>query len=56
MDCRVLLMNGLNTAGDQVATIMDSLGAFSASLPFLFLSILVCALFLENPFIFLFSL
>lgn len=38
MNCRVLLTNGLNAAGNQVASFMNSLGAFSASsqLPFFF--------------------
>lgn len=40
MDCRVLLMSGLNAAGNM-ASFMNSQGAFSASLPnFLFFSTL----------------
>lgn len=44
MNCRVLLMNGLNAAGNQVASFMNSLGAFSASsqLPFFTLTFSLC--------------
>lgn len=44
MDCRVLLMNGLNAAGNQVASFMNSQGAFSASshLPFFTLTLSLC--------------
>lgn len=41
MDCWVLLLNGLSAAGNQVASSMNSLGAFSASsqLPFVSLAL-----------------
>lgn len=44
MDCRVLLKNGLNAAVNQVASFMNSLGAFSASsqLPFYTLTFSLC--------------